>query len=519
MIKLTAQRNVLARTKADIVASFVPEDEKLFKQEVKNLTADLPALASQIGVSSFRGKENELLMLYPAQTPTKRLMLVGLGKKAELSLEKLRRAAASAAKHAQKEKARSLAMVAPDPRLTVPVASDHGSSSQEAIGQALAEGAALGVYKFDEFISKADNNAGKLREVSIIGRDISHTRSLDAGIRTAQILAEAVYAVRDLENSPGNRIYPDTLARYAARAGKKQGFKVQVLNEGRIRRLGMGGLLGVSQGSDKPPRFIIMEHHRGNRHLPTIVLVGKGVTFDSGGISIKPSTNMAEMKMDMSGAAAVLGTMQAASRLKIPLHIIGLVPATENLLSGSALKPGDILRHFNGKTSEIENTDAEGRLILADALSFASRYKPDVVIDLATLTGACVVALGHVATGMMGNDQQTMDRLKESGERTYERVWQLPMYDEYEKLIKSDVADVKNTGGRWGGAITAAMFLKKFIGNYKWVHLDIAGTAIIEEPSDYIPKGGSGVGVRLLIDFLNHWNQRKGIPERSIRNN
>jgi leucyl aminopeptidase len=269
----------------------------------------------------------------------------------------------------------------------------------------------------------------------------------------------------------------------------------------------MGGLIGVSQGSDKPPRFIVMEYNGAKKRVPTVALVGNGVTFDSGGISIKPAGNMAEIKMDMSGAAAVIGTLQTAARLKLPVHIIGLVPATENLLGGSSLKPGDILRHYNGKTSEVDNTDAEGRLILADVLAYAARYKPDVVIDLATLTGACVVALGHFATGMLGNDQQMMDRLKESGERTYERVWQLPMFDEYEKLIKSDIADVKNVGGRWAGAITAAMFLRKFIGDYKWVHLDIAGTAIIEESSDYIPKGGSGVGIRLLTDFLRHWER------------
>ena len=213
---------------------------------------------------------------------------------------------------------------------------------------------------------------------------------------------------------------------------------------------------------------------------------------------------MGEMKMDMSGAAAVIGTMQAAAALRLPVHVVGLVPATENLLGGAAMKPGDVLRHMNGKTSEVDNTDAEGRLILADALSYASRYKPDVVIDLATLTGACVVALGHYASGMMGNHQPTMDSLKASGERTYERVWQLPMFEEYEKLIRSDIADVKNVGGRWGGAITAAMFLKQFVGNYHWVHLDIAGTAIMDESLDYVPKGGSGVGVRLLVDYLDH---------------
>ena len=234
----------------------------------------------------------------------------------------------------------------------------------------------------------------------------------------------------------------------------------------------------------------------------TIILVGKGVTFDTGGISLKPAAGMPEMKMDMSGAAAVIGTFQAVAELKLPIHLVGLIPSVENMPSGTAMKPGDIIRHYNGKTSEVDNTDAEGRLILADALSYASLYKPDLVIDLATLTGACVVALGNHAAGMLGNDEPTMNALKISGDATYERVCQLPLYDEYEKQIKSDVADVKNTGGRWAGTITAAWFLKKFIGDYKWVHCDIAGTAMLETPQEYIPKGGSGFGVRLLVDFL-----------------
>ena len=282
----------------------------------------------------------------------------------------------------------------------------------------------------------------------------------------------------------------------------------------------MGGLLGVARGSRRPPRMVVMEY-RGRRTGRVsgavgdgpVVLVGKGITFDSGGISIKPSAGMAEMKMDMSGGAVVIATMQAAARLKIPVHIVGIVPAAENLPGGSALRPGDILRHHNGMTSEVDNTDAEGRLILADALSYAGRYNPALVIDIATLTGAVVVALGHVATGMMGNDPEAMRLLKDSGERTYERVWELPMFEEYEALIKSDIADVKNTGGRWGGAITAAMFLKKFAGLYNWVHLDIAGTSIIEDPTDYTGRGGSGVGVRLLVDFL----LRRGAHERDMK--
>jgi leucyl aminopeptidase len=248
-----------------------------------------------------------------------------------------------------------------------------------------------------------------------------------------------------------------------------------------------------------------MEYRPRRGDVPTVVLVGKGVTFDSGGISIKPAAGMSEMKMDMSGAAAVIGTMTAVARLGLPVHLVGLVPATENMLGGSAMKPGDIITHMNGKTSEVDNTDAEGRLILADALTYADRYKPDLVIDLATLTGACVVALGSVASGMMGNTQKRMDQLKQAGERTHERVWQLPLFEEYEQQIKSDVADVKNVGGRWAGAITAGLFLRKFIGKYDWIHIDIAGPAILEEEREYIPKGGSGVGVRLLVDFLRHW--------------
>jgi leucyl aminopeptidase len=242
--------------------------------------------------------------------------------------------------------------------------------------------------------------------------------------------------------------------------------------------------------------------YKGGTGKETVVLVGKGVTFDSGGISIKPSAGMAEMKMDMAGAAAVIGTLSAVAHLALPVRLVGVIPATENMPGGSALRPGDILTHLNGKTSEVDNTDAEGRLILADALAYASRFSPQIVIDLATLTGACVVALGHHASGLFSADEELVKDLREAGERSFERVWPLPMFEEYEASIKSTVADVKNTGGRWGGAITAALFLKRFVGEYRWVHLDIAGTAMTDEAGDYVPAGASGVGVRLLVEFL-----------------
>ena len=507
MIKLSVQHTALTKARADMLAYPVFEDVELLKRQMKYLASSDRNLASQIGASTFNGKEGETILLFPGGSSAKQLLLIGLGKLEKFAVEGLRRSSAAAAKFADHHRASSLALMEPDPGIVPTLSLGLGSSLWEDIGQAMCEGAVLSVYTFSKYITKQDTDHPRLKQISLVTENARRADSMKAGLRVARILCEATYLARDLANAPGNEIYPESLARRAVQMGRRDGVKVTVFNEKKIKQLGMGGLAAVAQGSDKPPRFIVMEYNAGNRRVPTIVLVGKGVTFDSGGISIKPSANMAEMKMDMSGAAAVIGTLQAAARLHLPFHVVGLIPATENLPGGSSLKPGDILRHYDGTTSEVDNTDAEGRLILADALGYAAQYKPDVVIDLATLTGACVVALGHVATGMMGNDQATMDRLEESGEKTYERVWQLPMFDEYEKLIKSDVADVKNVGGRWAGAITAAFFLKKFVGDYRWVHLDIAGPAILEESQGYLPKGGSGVGVRLLVHYLQHWQR------------
>lgn len=505
MISLKAEYRTAKSLQAEILAIFVFQDIATFQRQIKELKDSYPSVATSFKSSTFAGKSGETLLLFPSDSKVKKLLLVGLGKANSLTLEHLRRAAATASQEGNRLRATTLSLLEPDHEaFTLHDELADGPVYHVTCG--LSEGAALALYRFDKYISSRDNRitVKEVRLITLHKKRLVHARQ---GVRRASIVCNGTILARDLQNAPGNEIYPESLAAIARRTGKDAGFRVRIFNESQIRRLRMGGLLGVSMGSSKPPRFVVMEHNRASRSRATVVLVGKGVTFDAGGISIKPAANMAEMKMDMSGAAAVIGTMQAAARLKLPLHVVGLVPATENLLGGSALKPGDILRHHNGKTSEIDNTDAEGRLILADALSYASKFKPDLVIDLATLTGACVVALGHVATGMMGNDQTYMDRLTQSGSRTYERVWQLPLFEEYERLIRSDVADVKNVGGRWGGAITAALFLKKFIGEYPWIHLDIAGTAITEESFHYIPKGGSGVGVRLLIDFLSQWNK------------
>ena len=508
MITLKAKLNTLAATRADVLACLLFEDKEIYSRQTKELERQVHDISPALGASTFRGKENEILMLYPKGGKCSRVLLVGLGKIEKFARERLRRAAATAAKTARSAKAGSLAIVEPDPDVVDRASTDLGNQRWETVGAALGEGAFLSLYAFDKYLTTDESRRAPPKRITIVSLSPKRMHEMQRGLVRAQIVSEATCLARDLANAPANELFPESLAAAARKAGRKNGFRVKVLGKPAISRLKMGGLLGVAKGSDKPPRFIVMEYLRSRQH-PTLVLVGKGVTFDAGGISIKPASGMAEMKMDMSGAAAVIGTFQAAAALKLPIHLVGLVPATENLLGGSAMKPGDILIHHNGKTSEVDNTDAEGRLILADALGYASLFKPDLVIDLATLTGACVVALGHFATGMMGNDQNSMDQLREAGERTYERLWQLPMFDEYEKLVKSDVADVKNVGGRWGGAITAAMFLKKFIGKYKWVHLDIAGTAMLEEPQDYTPKGGSGVGVRLLVDFMRSWNRGK----------
>ena len=317
------------------------------------------------------------------------------------------------------------------------------------------------------------------------------------------MIAEAVSLARDLGNSPGNDINPSYLAATAQTLAETTSLSCQLLEQAEMEELNMGCLLGVAQGSAQPPAFIILEHTPRGANGAPIVLVGKGLTFDSGGISIKPAGGMEDMKMDMSGGAAVLGTMQALARLNYPRRVVGLVPASENLPSGTAVKPGDILRAMSGKTVEVINTDAEGRLILADALAYAvEKYKPACIIDLATLTGAVVVALGSQATGMMGTDDDMMTRLREAGERCAERVWQLPLFDEYSKQIKSDFADIKNTGGREAGSIIGGAFLKEFVGDTPWVHLDIAGMAWTREGKPYVPKGSTGWGIRLLLETL-----------------
>jgi len=368
------------------------------------------------------------------------------------------------------------------------------------VGQAFAEGVELGLYRYLQY--KTDPR----ESVDVTSATLYMGAAADAAQVGANIglsIAGGVTLARNLANGPGNAITPTVLGETALALGERYGFAVTVLDKAQLTAQGFRGILAVGQGSAQEPRFIVIEHGSAAEGTPTICLVGKGITFDTGGISIKPADKMDEMKMDMGGAAAVLGAMQAVGELNLPLHVVGIICSAENMPSSSAYRPGDIIGTLSGKTIEVLNTDAEGRIVLADGLFYAQRYNPTAIIDLATLTGAIMVALGSHATGMMGTSQDLADRLSRAGEATAERVWQLPLWDEYRDMMKSDIADLKNTGGRYGGAITAGGFLAAFVGDYPWIHLDIAGTAWVERATrPYYTKGATGIGVRLLVQLL-----------------
>lgn len=504
-MKTSTLKSDIKTVEADAVAVFIYEDKNIFDQQVSGLKKFLKTeIEGLIKYENFKGRAETSTFIYTnKKTKAPRLILVGVGKQSKTTLETFRNASAITANKAKSLKLKHLSIIFPE----LPVGFNP---TIEEISQSIVEGAILSQYKYDKYITSKKEKEIKITELTIFTEDESKYKSISKGVGIARIVCDGAIHARNLANAPASEIYPESLAQVTKKSSEKYGYKCSIWDEKKIKAEGFGGLTAVSLGSARPPRFIILEYNSYKKELEPIVLVGKGITFDSGGISIKPSANMSEMKMDMSGAATVIGTIETAARLKLQVRLIGLIPATENMPSGSAMKPGDIITHHGGKTSEIDNTDAEGRLILADALSYAHTYKPKYVIDLATLTGAVVVALGHHATAILGNDEDLISKIKSAGEKTYERVWQLPLFEEYEKQIKSDIADVKNIGSRGAGTITAAMFLKKFISDknkkeYKWAHLDIAGTAIMDEGNHYIQKGGSGVGVRLLVEFLKNY--------------
>ncbi|HEX2729879.1 MAG TPA: leucyl aminopeptidase, partial [Rubrobacteraceae bacterium] len=367
--------------------------------------------------------------------------------------------------------------------------------------QAAAEGAALGLYRFTNYKTNAESaNAQELEILDLILAEAADEGGAKRGVEVGTAMAAGANLARDLANEPSNTATPEYLAECAREIAARHGMDVEVFDRAGIEAADLVGLATVGRSAVNEPRFIVLEH-RGGADAAPVVLVGKAVTFDSGGISIKPSAGMEDMKFDMSGGAAVLGAMETVGTLGLPINVVALVPATENLPGGGAFKPGDVLRMGCGKTVEILSTDAEGRLILADALTYARRYEPAAVIDCATLTGACIVALGHHASGLMGNEEALISEVQAAGEKAGERAWPLPLFEEYTEQIKGDTADIKNTGGRYGGALTAGAFLKEFAA-YPWAHLDVAGTAFGKKGNSYTPKGATGTPARSLVEFL-----------------
>lgn len=447
------------------------------------------ALERVFASNDFSGKKDETAVLYPGGKAA-RVLLIGMGKAEELTHGSLRRAAAVAAKRAR--------------TLGVDSASFHvpreawGKSGAHEVGQASAEGLAQGAWQFVDMKQPPEDKKPLLGRCDILSP--TETSEVSAGHAIgAAIAAGHVYA-RGLQVLPPNVCTPTFLGDRARELAAAHGFDVTVLNRAAIEKEGMGALLAVGQGSAQEPRFIVLEY-KGAEGAP-VVLVGKGVTFDTGGISIKPAQNMEEMKYDMSGAAAVLGTFEVLGRLKPRIHVIGLVPSAENMPSANSYRPGDVVKTLSGKTIEVVNTDAEGRLLLCDALTYAKRYSPACALDIATLTGAIVIALGHTAIGVMGTDDKLVSDVVAAGDRAGERAWPLPLWDEYRDLIKSDIADVKNSGGRPAGSISAGWFLREFVEGFPWAHLDIAGTAYTEREAPDMAKGATGAGVRLFSEFL-----------------
>lgn len=452
------------------------------------------AIRALMASGELTGKRGEQTLIHThGRLPAARVLVMGLGKAEEFTLDRVRSVSAEAVRRLRKIGARRVG--------TVVHGAGAGSLHPAQATQALVEGALLGAYRFLAYKTNGEEDRREIGALAILARDPTRRRPMTEAVRRGRIIAEAVNRARDLVNEPGNTLTPTELATRARAMGRAAGLRCDVLGPRELRRLKAGGLLGVARGSQEPPCMIVLSYRGGRRSGPHLALVGKGVTFDSGGISIKPAEHMEAMKGDMSGAAAAIAASCAVAELGIPLNLTAVIPATENLPSGSALKPGDILRAMSGKTIEVINTDAEGRLILADALHLARRRGATHLVDAATLTGACVIALGTVYSGAFSNNQALLDQVLAAGREAGERIWPMPTDAEYDELIKSDVAEIKNTGGRKGGAITAAKFLQHFVGDTPWVHLDIAGTYEADKESGYQPKGATGVMTRTFIQL------------------
>lgn len=504
-MKVQLQSRAISKIRSDLAAVGCFEGASSPSGILAELDRKLKGAVRKLLRENFDGKAGESFLIHTAgQLPSNLLLLVGLGKAEKYHLNQARGAVGSLIKAAKRCKAKEIAL-----SLAALFPYRQSRIGIEELVEAAADAAVLADFSFDKYKSQ-QNGDKKSKGIGSLILSIEGLRGsaalLQKGIHRAAEVAESANLARVLANEPSNVMTPLVLAKAALEAVRGMGVRCTIRDERWLRRQKMNAILAVAQGSENPPRLVVLEYNPSGAKGAPIALVGKGVSFDSGGISIKPSDGMEKMKYDMSGGAAVIAAIQALAKLGVRQRVVGVVPFVENMPSGSAQRPGDIIKTYSGKYVEVLNTDAEGRLILADALAYAQKFKPQAIIDLATLTGACVVALGHEAIGMMGTDDALKARLKEAGEKTGERVWELPLWEEYFEAIKSDVADIKNVGARGAGTITAAMFLKEFVGDYPWVHLDIAGTAWMEKTSHpYLGQGPTGVGVRLLVEAIRNW--------------
>lgn len=440
----------------------------------------------------MNGKAGSTLLLHNLpNVAAERVLLLGLGKKEELDSREYRDSVRAAMRALHGTGAKDALLYLPE----LPV---KGRNSAWCISQAVLA-AYETIYRFDRLKSKATKDKNVLSKIQFGLLNTKADAALNSALTQAIAIAQGIALAKDLGNLPGNICTPAYLAQQAIALGKKhKSVKTTVLEENDMKKLGMGSLLSVTQGSAEPAKLITMEYHGADKKQKPIVLVGKGITFDSGGISLKPGAEMDEMKYDMCGAASVLGTVQAIAEMGLKLNVVGIIPSCDNMPSGTATKPGDIVTSMSGQTIEILNTDAEGRLILCDALTYAAKFNPDTVIDIATLTGACIIALGHVASGLFSNQDKLAAELLAAGEQTQDRAWHMPLWEDYQSLLDSNFADMQNIGGRAGGSITAACFLARYTKNYRWAHLDIAGTAWKSGKE----KGATGRPVPLLTQYL-----------------
>ena len=470
------------------------------------------AITQLIKDGEIKGGAGETTLIHTlGKIKPSRVLVLGLGPQDKFDAQVVRRVSAEAVRFLRR-KAISRAV-------TIAHGAGIGGLDPQQSGQAIAEGAHLGLYKFGVYLTKNGESATEFEQLTVVELDKTKAKAIEAGVKLGSILARASIVARDMVNEPANHMTPSHMAEAAQKVAKDQGLKIQVLDNPEMKKMGMGAFMGVAQGTDEPAKLIVMRYE-GDPANPgnNLGLIGKGITFDTGGISLKPPGGMEAMKGDMAGGASVIAAMQIIGQVKPKINVLAVIAATENMPGASAQRPGDVVRAMNGKTIEVINTDAEGRLVLADALCYAREQGITRLVDVATLTGAMVTTLGKACTGVMGNDSKLVQQTIDAGKKTGEKFWELPMFDEYKDLIKSDVADMKNSGGRQAGSISAALLLAEFVDGAAWVHLDIAGTSTSDKASGYLVKGATGVPVRTLaqlaIDLAENPGDQ-GVPKKS----